>query len=330
MIKVLELFGGIVACTTALKRLNVPYKVVDYVEINPWSVKSYNAMNNTNFQPQDITKWDKIVDCDLIMHGSPCQDFSLTGKQKGGDQGSGTRSSLMYESLRIIKKLQPKYVIWENVKGVLSGKHKHNFENYLKAMSDLGYTNTYQVLNAKDYGIPQSRERLFVVSVKNGDYIFPDKQKLTYDLSCYLRFRHEDDITDVFYKRFKEVIDSTSTLKEFQYYLESRAVRKGVGTFSLGLYNFNEYDTVTTINGLTGTITCRNSQNYCKKYYYNNRLYKPSPLMCWLLMGFTPYEFMECEQVCPERELYNQAGNSIVVNVLVEILRNLIKPLHQV
>ncbi len=158
-LKVLELFGGIGACSTALKRLNLDYEIVDYVEIDKYAVKSFNAIHNTNFEPQDISKWDKDVKVDLIMHGSPCQDFSLAGKQAGGDVGSGTRSSLMYETIRIVEKLKPKYVIWENVKNLLSQKHKHNFNNYLTALEKLGYINYYQILNAKDYGIPQNRER---------------------------------------------------------------------------------------------------------------------------------------------------------------------------
>ena len=84
-------------------------------------------MHNTNFEPQDICEWDKDIEVDLIMHGSPCQDFSLSGKNLGGDKGSGTRSSLMYETIRIVNKLKPKYVIWENVKNLLSKKHIHNF-----------------------------------------------------------------------------------------------------------------------------------------------------------------------------------------------------------
>lgn len=86
-LKVLELFGGIGACSTALKRLNINYEIVDYVEIDKYAVKSFNAIHNTNFEPQDISKWDKDVEVDLIMHGSPCQDFSLAGKQLGGDEG---------------------------------------------------------------------------------------------------------------------------------------------------------------------------------------------------------------------------------------------------
>lgn len=179
MLKVLELFGGIGACSKALSLLKKDFEIVDYVEIDKYAVKSFNAIHNTNFKPQDITKWDKDIEVDLIMHGSPCQDFSLSGKNLGGDKDSGTRSSLMYETIRIVKKLKPKYVIWENVKNILSKRHIHNFENYLYELSDLGYTNYYQVLNAKDYGIPQNRERVFVVSILGDEpFKFPDKQEL--------------------------------------------------------------------------------------------------------------------------------------------------------
>ena len=107
-LKLLELFGGIGACSKALERLGIDYEIVDYVEIDKYAVKSYNAIHNTNFEPQDITTWDKDIKVDLIMHGSPCQDFSVAGKQAGGDEGSGTRSSLMYETIRIVDKLKPK------------------------------------------------------------------------------------------------------------------------------------------------------------------------------------------------------------------------------
>lgn len=164
--KVLELFGGLGACSKALTNLGIEHEIVDLVEIDKYAVKSFNAIHGTNFEPQDITKWDKDIECDLIMHGSPCQDFSVAGKQAGGDKDSGTRSSLMYEALRIVEKLKPKYVIWENVKNLLSKKHRHNFDAYLESMRELRYVNYYQVLNAKDYGIPQNRERVFTVSIR--------------------------------------------------------------------------------------------------------------------------------------------------------------------
>ena len=194
--KVLELFGGIGACTNALKRIGVDVEVVDYVEIDKYAVASYNAINGTNFEPQDICKWDKDVEVDLIMHGSPCQDFSVAGKQAGGDIGSGTRSSLMYETIRIVGKLRPKYVIWENVKNLLSEKHKHNFDAYLETMKALGYTNYYQVLNAKDYGIPQNRERVFTVSILGEkQFEFPPKQLLEKRLKDLL----EDEVEEKYY-----------------------------------------------------------------------------------------------------------------------------------
>lgn len=172
--KILELFGGIGACSKALERLGIDFEIADYVEIDKYAVKSFNAIHNTNFEPQDIREWNKDIKVDLVMHGSPCQDFSLAGKQAGGDIGSGTRSSLMYETIRIVGKLRPKYVIWENVKNLLSKKHKHNFDAYLQTMEALGYKNYYQVLNAKDYGIPQNRERVFTISILDGNvFSFP-------------------------------------------------------------------------------------------------------------------------------------------------------------
>ena len=102
MIKVLELFGGIGACTTALTRLDIEHEIADYVEIDKFAVKSFNAMHNTKFETQDICTWNKDIEVDLIMHGSPCQDFSLPVKQSGADEQGGAKSSLMYETVRIV------------------------------------------------------------------------------------------------------------------------------------------------------------------------------------------------------------------------------------
>ena len=202
--RVLELFGGIGACTQALKSLGIDVEIADYVEIDKYAVASYNAMNGTNFEPQDITEWDKDIDVDLIMHGSPCQDISLAGQQAGADEGSGTRSSLMYETIRIVKKLKPKYVIWENVKNLISKKHKHNFDNYIQTLEQLGYKSYWQVLNAKDYGIPQNRERVFTISIRNDidkGYEFPPKQELKLRLKDLL----EDEVDEKYYLSEKQI-----------------------------------------------------------------------------------------------------------------------------
>ena len=189
MLKVLELFAGIGACSKALTNLGIEHEIVDAVEIDKYAIKSFNAIHGTNFEPQDITKWNKNIKADLIMHGSPCQDFSVAGKNAGGDEGSGTRSSLLYETLRIVEKVQPDIVIWENVKNLLSKRHKHNHEAYLQRMSDMGYDSATQILNAKDYGVPQNRERVFTVSIRNDldvDFKFPEPQKLTIRLKDVL------------------------------------------------------------------------------------------------------------------------------------------------
>ena len=215
MLKVLECFAGMGACSKALTNLGIEHEIVDAVEIDKYAIASFNAIHGTNFEPQDITKWDKDIKCDLIMHGSPCQDFSVAGKGAGGDEGSGTRSSLMYETLRIVEKLKPKYVIWENVKNLLSAKHRHNFDAYLERMTELGYKNYYQVLNAKDYGVPQNRERVFTVSIRLDvpycwAFKFPAKRPLTRHLKDVL----ESEVDEKYYLSDEQVAGFVRTTEK--------------------------------------------------------------------------------------------------------------------
>lgn len=130
----------------------------------------------------------------VIVHN--CQDFSVAGKGKGGDKGSGTRSSLLWECERIIKAVKPKYLLMENVKNLLSDKHRHNFNEWFKVLEGMGYTNYYKVLNAKDYGIPQNRERIFCVSILGGgQYLFPNPKPLEKRLKDML----EDNVDEKYY-----------------------------------------------------------------------------------------------------------------------------------
>ena len=122
-IQILELFGGIGAPRVALRNLGIPVKSIDYIEIDEKAVRTYNSMfsNELEYKTQDVVGWN--LKPDILIHGSPCQDFSIAGKQKGADQESNTRSSLMWETLYIIEQMgewKPKVVIWENVKNVLS------------------------------------------------------------------------------------------------------------------------------------------------------------------------------------------------------------------
>ena len=182
MIKYLSLFSGIGAFEQALTNIGVEFELVNYCEIDKYASKSYAAIHNVSESKNlgDITKIEIESlpnDLDLITHGSPCQDFSVAGKNAGGDKGSDTRSSLMWNTVEIVKHCRPKYVIWENVKNVLSKKHIHNFEAYLRALHELGYKSYHKVLNAKNYGVPQNRERIFVVSIREDlkqSFLFPN------------------------------------------------------------------------------------------------------------------------------------------------------------
>ena len=326
-LKVLELFGGIGACSKALERLGIDYEIADYVEIDKYAVKSFNAIHNTNFEPQDITQWNKDIEVDLVMHGSPCQDFSLAGLQAGGDKDSGTRSSLMYETIRIVEKLKPKYVIWENVKNLLSKKHRHNFDVYLEIMENLGYQNYYQVLNAKDYGIPQNRERVFTVSIlkdvfvyslpDNYKFIFPPKQELKLKLKDML----EEKVDEKYYL-------SESNIKTINRNLGSKGEILNLDEFSL----IEKMTYPSRINQKINEIICptltsamgTGGGNAPVVNQKNDRLRKLTPKECWRLMGFSDGDFEKAEQVNSNTQLYKQAGNSIVVNVLEAILKNLL------
>lgn len=127
-------------------------------------LKQYYIADKLSKNLGDISKVDKLPYVDIIFHSSPCQSFSCAGKGKGGDEGSGTTSSLMWESLRLIETSKPKYVVWENVANVLSDKHKHNFIKYLEKLTEFGYKSSFDLLNSKNYGIPQNRLRIFCVS----------------------------------------------------------------------------------------------------------------------------------------------------------------------
>ena len=373
-LKVIELFAGIGAPRKALIRGGYNFKIVDAIEIDKYAVKSYNAIYNANIETKDVCEYkpDKIDigEIDLLFHGSPCQDFSLAGKQAGGDKGSGTRSSLMYETIRIVEELKPKYVIWENVKNLLSKKHKHNFDAYLEKMKQLGYTNYYQVLNAKDYGIPQNRERVFTVSILGDEkYDFPKGKKLE-KLPIDLIEENADkkyDLTEKNIKHYQREFGSKGKelnlyepiptltasmgtgggnipyfafppkqplklkLKDIledevdeKYYLSDEQVEK------IRCSTFNQANIRIQEKEYWDTLCARDwkdSKCVVADYRYDEglRIRKLTPKECWRLMGFDDEDFEKASKVNSNTQLYKQAGNSIVVNVLEAIFDNLLQ-----
>lgn len=195
--KVLSLFSGIGAFEKALDRLDVSYELVGFSEIDKYAIDSYCAIHNVDKSMNlgDITKIDTQAlpkDIDLITYGFPCQDISLAGKQKGlfNEDGSQTRSGLFFEALRIIEDTQPKVAIAENVKNLTGKTFKPQFEIVLKSLEEAGYNNYWKVLNAKDYGVPQNRERVFIVSIRKdidtGRFAFPEGLPLSIRLKDVL------------------------------------------------------------------------------------------------------------------------------------------------
>lgn len=227
MLRYLSLFSGIGAPEKALERLNIPFELVGFSEIDKYAIKSYCAIHNispelnlgdiTEINPKTLPK-----DIDLITHGSPCQSFSIAGKQAGGDEGSGTRSSLMWYTVEIVAEVKPKYVLWENVKNVLSKKHKPNFDKYISRMEELGYNNFYQVLNAKNYGVPQNRERIFVISIRNDiekDFKFPEP----FDNGLRLKDILEKKVDESFYVNSDKAL---KLIKEFKQKTNKQSINK--------------------------------------------------------------------------------------------------------
>lgn len=160
------------------------YELVGWSEIDPHAIELHNL-----FYPQwadrnfgDVTKidWANIPDFDLFTYSTPCQDISTAGQQRGIAEGSGTRSSILWECKRAITIKRPKVLLMENVKALVGKKFKPYFDKWLEFLSSQGYSNFWQVMNAKNYEIPQNRERVFCVSILNSEkpYVFPAPLKL--------------------------------------------------------------------------------------------------------------------------------------------------------
>lgn len=246
MLNVLSLFSGIGAFEKALENLNIPYNLVGYCEIDKYASKAYSIIHDVpeELNLKDVTKVD-ILDIedrvDLITYGFPCQDISNAGKQKGftDENGERTRSGLFFEALRIIDDYRPKFAIAENVKALTSKKFSEEFKTVLESLEEVGYNNYYQVLNAKDYGIPQNRERVFIISIRKDidkGFEFPQPVPLELKLKDILEDNVEEKyyLSEQFYNNY--LIKGTERQKE-----------KGNG------FGYSPRD----INGVASAITTR-------------------------------------------------------------------------
>lgn len=326
----------------------------------------------------------------VIVHN--CQDFSVAGKGKGGDKGSGTRSSLLWECERIIRAVKPKYLLMENVKNLLSEKHRHNFNEWFKVLEGMGYTNYYKVLNAKDYGIPQNRERIFCVSILGGgQYLFPNPKPLEKRLKDML----EDNVPEKYYlkeeqvKKFlqtreakeKEISNSircggrgstkerhdwdivveplcaasrgrnpdnpsdrttgspteqsleinytgcTNTITSVQkdnYVIEPKVIQVG-NIISTGNWDNPQRERIHSPSGCSPALNTCQGGGLEPKILENYRIRKLTARECFRLMGVKDEQFNRLNGIS-NSQLYKLAGNSIVVDVLEAIFKNLLMP----
>lgn len=341
-LRLIELFAGIGAQAKALENLGVEFEHYRICEFDKYAVASYNAIHGTEFTTSDITKIHAadlgIVETDkyeyIMTYSFPCTDLSTAGKQQGMSRESGTRSGLLWEVERLLKEAEelPQILLMENVPDVLSEKNSGDFFAWCRFLEDLGYTNKYAILNAKDFGVPQNRERCFMLSwLDDFHYDFPQAKPLTVRLKDFL----EPSVDEKYYL-------SEKTIKYFIQHTQE-SIEKGNGfrfeptdgnspkhnnrvVEPIVWDGFNQYirkdsSCVGTLTRNCGADLKRNGQGIIKGI----RIRKLTPKECWRLMGFDDESFSRAEKKVSNSQLYKQAGNSIVVDVLMAIFKKLFR-----
>ncbi|MBE6497455.1 MAG: DNA cytosine methyltransferase [Methanobrevibacter sp.] len=249
----------------------------------------------------DIQRIDPttLPDFDLFTYSFPCQDISVAGYQCGLNEDSGTRSSLLWECCKIIETKRPKYLMMENVKNLVGKNHKDNFLKFLDYLESLGYTNNWAILNARDYGIPQNRERVFCISELKSkrDFVFPEPIELKFKLEDIL----EKNVDEKFYLNNGQVTDKPIN-QECSYCLDSNYWK---GTTLQSFLKKHRRQLVTDKINESGQ-------------YVPRRL---TPKETWRLMGVNDEDIDKASQLVSNTSLYKQSGNSIVVPVLEAIFK---------
>lgn len=316
-IRVFEAFSGYGSQSMALRNIGVEYEVVAISEIDKYALKAYESIHGEVNNLGDISKIDieNIPEHDLFTYSFPCTDVSIAGKQEGLVKGQ-TRSGLLYECEKIIEHCKPKYLLLENVKNLVGKKFKSQFDKWLEYLEELGYTNYWQVLNAKDFNIPQNRERIFVISIlgEHKLYEFPKRFNLTKHIEDIL----EDDVDEKYYvdkewkfveEKMKEGIN-VITREEFEKnkIICERRYDEGIRYFK------------NNICGTLRTIDACGDKRVIESY----RIRKITPRECFRLMGLNEENIDKIQNTgISNTQQYKMAGNSIVIQVLEEIFRNL-------
>jgi DNA (cytosine-5)-methyltransferase 1 len=305
-LRVLSLFSGIGAFEKALTNIGVDFELVNYCEIDKFASKAFAAVHNVdeslNLGDISIVDEASLEDFDLMTYGFPCQDISAGGLLKGIIPGE-TRSGLLFEALRIAEHKKPKYLIAENVKNLTGSRFKSDFESLLKRLEEIGYRNYWKVLKATDYGIPQTRERVFIVSIRSDvdkEFKFPDRIPLKISAADLIG----NDYREMSSERVESVINSTYNSRKF-----------------------------TDSSKPSPTLAARDWKDAGKFFFHRGKYVKSDAIAHWRLMGFTDNDFYKAKEALnnafyngadkSNTQLFKQAGNSIVVNKLEALLSEL-------
>lgn len=352
-IRLIELFAGIGSQAKALTNLGLNFEHWRVCEFDRHAVNAYNAIHGTDFSTSDITEINAadlgIVDTDrytyLLTYSFPCQDLSNAGKGAGMEKGSGTRSGLLWEVERLLNECTelPQVLLMENVAQVHGKKNLEHFNQWIAFLESKGYSNHWQDLNSKDYGVPQSRKRCFMVSIL-GEYSFkfpkaiPLEKKLNdireanADEKYYLSGR-----TLEFFKENSEIqkargngfrfapTDGDCIAKTITTRAGSRMDDNFLIEPPLVWDGFNQrvradQSCVGTLRTNCGGELLRTAQGFIEA---PERVRKLTEKECWRLMGFDDADVEKAAKVCSSTQLYKQAGNSIVVDVLMAIFKEL-------
>ena len=315
MLKIGTDFSGIGAPEQALKKLGIKYKSVFACDIDKHAKKSFLANYTTDNFYDDITKRDhsKTPYCDLYVAGFPCQAFSVAGKRKGFDD---TRGTLFFDLLQYIKLQRPKYFILENVKGLLRHDKGNTLETILNSLEALKYDIHYKVLNTKDYGIPQNRERIFIVGFRDShNFEWPKPQPLQ-PIENFLDVKVD--------KKYNLKTKQLNKIKEYN----KRANNKSnqISIKQIIAYIKNEVEWIADVRTEQGLRIRKNRVSPCLTtssvpLIKRRKIRKLTALECLRLQGF-PDNFLS---VVSEAQLYKQAGNSMTVNVMASIIKQVLK-----
>ena len=347
-ITVLETFAGIGSQRKALDRLSKKYDLkVNYlppVEFDKFAIASYNAIHGTNHKIKDITqiKGSEYGKIDLLTYSFPCQDISIAGNQKGFNKGSGTRSGLLWEVERILKEMKylPKVLLMENVKNLISKKFIDDFNEWQRELENLGYRNYWQILNAKDYGIPQNRERVFMISILGEySYTFPQPELLKLRLKDLL----DDEVDEKYYTSQEKIAYMKNTnFAQSSYDVMVQNSNNICNTLLARDYKDPKCVVVSKticinskVNGKQPSLQDRIydsegistvlTTGFMPSIINNFRIRKLTPLEYVRLMDFDDEDYYKMTKVNSNTQIYKQCGNSIVVRVLEKILEELIK-----